>query len=476
MSNNVKLEIADFLGYCDMNGVDALDSAQVEKLENFIFQCNQAMNNADGTPLVADAIYDRLVEILKQVNPDAEILGQVWSDDVVPMEEVESEDVYRFLRQEPMRSICTCKSYDCQELQDFVKRLPADRTFDAHVSFKENGHGIRIVYCWGTFESATSRARNSAGRDLTKQLGIILANAGLDNIEALSDYEVAEIRGEVLLPLSNLDTARSYNKDIVSAFSGVSSMLRDSATREETSLLHFVAYKLFLDGIEYSTKEEEYQLLEQLGFTVPTYWIIPDLSKETLLDDLPGIVEECEAAIHPEDGEDYDYYTDGLVFEINDRELFNELGSDGKKYNYGNVALKVGYWRQDLYSGYIQTIMWTDGKTKYSPVAIVGEEPFMAVYTEDEDPKYIVNQSQIDNWKKLGVVTAGGNKVRRVPLYEPNNMLMLNAYPGEVLHFRYGGEAGVVPCFPDGTPLANAKVRSMFEVDEYEDTDNFGVW
>lgn len=464
--NSVKLEIADFLGYCDLNGVDALTSEQVERLENYIFQCNQAMNT-DGVPLVADAIYDRMCEILKQVNPDAEILGEVWSDDVVPEEDME-QDIYKHLREEPMRSICTCKSYDCQELLDFVKRLPDGETFDAHVSVKENGHGIRLVYCYGLLEDATSRARNSAGHNITRQLNLVLGRDGLENLEDICELDVVEIRGELVLPLSNLARAREFNPEIVSAFSGVSSMLRDSASEEETNLLSFVAYHIIADGFNFATKDEEYQFLESLGFTTPLSWVITDLSKETLLDELPAIVEDCEAEVKPDEygNGGYEFYTDGLVFEVNDRELFKAMGSDGKKYNYGNVALKVGYWRQDLYSGFIQTILWTDGKTKYSPVAIVAEEPDMAEYEDCTYKSYITSIKEIENWKELGVVTAGGNRVRRVPLYEPNNMLILNAYIGEVLYFRYGGEAGVVPCFPDGTPLADAKIRNMLEEDD----------
>lgn len=57
------------------------------------------------------------------------------------------------------------------------------------------------------------------------------------------------------------------------------------------------------------------------------------------------------------------------------------------------------------------------------------------------------------NYEELGTLSSQGNRVRRVPLYEPKNILILDAYPGEPLYFRYGGEAGVVPCFPDGRLL-----------------------
>ena len=71
-----------------------------------------------------------------------------------------------------------------------------------------------------------------------------------------------EIRGEVVLPLSKLGEARQYNPNIVSAFSGVASMLRDSASEDETKLLDFVAYKVVSDDIHFNTKSEEYEFLE----------------------------------------------------------------------------------------------------------------------------------------------------------------------------------------------------------------------
>lgn len=473
MNNNLKLEIADFLGFCDLNGVEALESSQVEQLENYIYQCNHALV-AGETPIVVDAIYDRLCEILKQVNPDAEILGELWSDADAPVSDEElSRDVYALLNKYPMMSICTCKSFDCQELQDFVDRLPEGVSFDAHVSCKENGHGVRVVYCNGYIEDATSRMRASGGHNITNQMTLILGKNGLDNVDGLVDYDMIEIRGEVVLPFANLDTARSYNPSIVSAFSGVASMLRDSASEEETGLLDFVAYKVVSDDITFATKQEEYEFLESLGFTTPLYWIVQDLSKETLLSELPQIVSDCEDEVRQNEFGDngYEYYTDGLVFEINDRELFNSLGSDGHKYNYGNIALKVGFWQQDLYYGYVQTIMWTDGKVKYSPVAIIADEPDVIEFEDYYDKPYITDIKEVSNWKELGVVTAGGNRVRRVPLYEPNNMLMLDAYVGNLIHFRYGGEAGVIPCFSDGTPLANAKIKQTFEEDSYEEYD-----
>lgn len=463
--NNIVLKISDFLGYCDLNGLEAFNTERVQELEDYIVACNEAQNNGDS--IVADAIYDRLMEILRKVNPDSELCQHIWEDSTE-----EFDDTDTIIRNNPMYSIQTVKSYECDELMNYVKRLPDGVVFDAHLSVKLNGHGIRNKFKNGKFFNARSRARSSAGRDITKQLKVILYDCGCDEIDDLSGFDLCEVRGELCLPFENLDKAREFNPEIKSAFSGVASMSRDSASEEEWGLLRFVAYEFIAEDMHFQTKQEEYEFLEELGFETPLSWVVEGLSKETLLSELPSIIEDCEAEVVPDKDANglpvggYSYYTDGVVFTINDYSLFRSIGDDGSHYKFGNMALKVGYWKQDMYSGYIQTILWTKGKTKLSPVAIVSERIDDIEFEDLGDNLYIMDKKEITNWKDLGVTTASGNRVKRIPLYEPNNMIALDAYRGNVIHFRYGGEAGVVPCFPDGTPLIDGRIKQAFTDDE----------
>lgn len=458
-NTNVVLKIGNFLGFCDLNGVDAINSEQVQELEEYISQANEARRA--GTELIPDAIWDRLMEILRQVNPDSELCKYIWEDTVDEMDD--TDDI---VRSNPMFSIQTVKSWDCDEFKNFVKRLPNDVTFDGHLSVKLNGHGIRLKYRNGQFFNARSRARSSAGRDITNQLSVVLGNSGLDIISGLSDFDLCEVRGEWLLPFANLDAARSYNGDIKSAFSGVASMGRDSASETEWGLLSFVAYEFLAPDMHFQSKSEEYEFLESLGFETPAYWRLEELSKDTLLEELKTAVADCETEIKPSDtNPGYEYYTDGLVFALDNVEFFRTLGDDGGHYKYGNIALKLGYWEQNIIDGFVQTILWTKGKSKLSPVAIISADEGDAVFTSGVAQPFIFDLKEIANWKDIGVVTKSGNRVRRVPLYEPSNLVQLDAYPGEVLHFRYGGEAGVVPCFADGTPLLDGRIKGAL-VDE----------
>ena len=432
--NDLNLRIEGMLGIINNYGASGFGETEIENLERIILDCNELMKKPDAVQ-IADSIFDTLYDMLKQVNPDSLILQEIWEDG-----EDEITDYTEMLKQYPMMSIETAKSYECKELMDYIDRVPDIASYFA--SYKINGHGVRVVYYNGELVSATSRARGSKGRDLTRQLRIICGRYK----EELQDYGLVEFRGEVALPFANLAKAREFNPEIKSAFSGVSSMLRDSASDEEVALLDFLCYGFLAPGFSFSDREEEFQEISRLGFITPEYTMIEECSKEDLPDYLPELIKIFE------DGyEDFGYFCDGVVFEVNDKDVFNSMGIDGN-HRLGNIALKVGIWEQVQYCGFVQKILWTKGKVKLSPVAIVADESDMLI--EDEEGKMV-------NWDDLGVLTAQGNKVRRVPLYEPKNILILDAYVGNPIWFRYGGEAGVVPCFSDGRLLKEDTVKEI---------------
>lgn len=431
---DLKVRLEGMLGFIDINGTNGFDDSKIEELESIILECNSLMTGS-ATNQVADSIYDALYDVLKVVSPESRVLSGIWEGDG------DITDYTELLVKNPMMSIETAKSYDCKALSDFINRMPIEKE-SYFASYKINGHGIRVVYKDGDLVSATSRARSSAGRDLTWQLQSLLGN----HKSELEDYGTVELRGELCLPIKNLEEARVYNPSIKSAFSAVSSLIRPSTTEEEVRLLDFLCYGFLVDGVEFSEREEEFQEIMKCGFSVPEYMLIEEASR----DDLLGVINDVIDAFE-EGYEEFGYFCDGVVFECNDRELFKALGTEGN-HNLGNIALKVGVWEQVSYVGYVQEIIWKRGKSKLSPVALVAEEPSMLI-TDDT--------GKVLNMDDLGVLTAQGNKVRNVPLYEPKNILILNAYPGEPINFRYGGEAGVVPCFPDGRLLKEDAAKEV---------------
>ena len=422
----MNLEIGTFLRGVEDSGIDSLTEGLVDRLEYYISQCDEHL---EEDPLVEDAVYDKLVSILEKVRPDSAKLSTVWSKD----SDLElDEDLNKFLFEYPMRSIRTVKSLVSSEVSWFTAGLP--EVFDLHLALKENGHGVRVVYNCGYLELATSRGRSTAGRDITRHLRVLLG----ETCDKLIDYEITELRAEVVLPYSNLERAREFNPSIKNSFTSVSSLLRESATDEEIGLLKVIVYGVYSDALTFKTEGDMYSFLaDDVGLEIPMDWVIPNVFRSDLVGELTNALRDIEEACI-----DYDYFTDGVVVSVDDCELFKELGDFNGKYRLGNMALKVGKWEQSLYSSEILEIRWMRGKTKKIPVAIV--EP---------------------------TLTASGSSVSKVPLYGPNYMLMLEAYTGNIIHFRYGGEAGVVPTTPDGRILTKGYIQNQVDDDYAEYSD-----
>lgn len=406
--------IGNLLAFVDAYGVSSLQEDQIENLESYIQDCNDAMNTNEE-PLVEDAVYDKLVEILTKARSTSPILQELWSAD--------SDTVGSYndlLDKHPMASIQTVKSWEDDNITKFIQRMPDVSSYLA--AYKINGHGIRIVYKDGQMVEATTRGRSTNGRSILEHMRVLLGEYN----EALAGEGLVEIRGELALRLNRLEDARKFNPTLKSAFSAVSSLIKPSASEEEIKLLDFLAYRVYIEDFEFTTLEEIYSTLEEWGYSVPQYISLEDVSKEELFDSMQTVVSDLEESL-----DDFGYFCDGVVFEANEGLVREDNEGDGKYHNY-NLALKVNSWSQDLYTGYIKEIKWKRGKSKLSPVAVVSE-------SLDSDE---------------GVLTVQGNRVKNVPLYNPKNILVLSAYLDCPINFKYGGEAGVVPCFPDGRLLS----------------------
>lgn len=411
---NTVVEIGNLLSQVDLHGVSSLQEDKIEALERYIQDCNEAMNG-DGEPLVEDAIYDKLVQLLTQVRSDSPVLQELWSEDDKVV-----GSYNKLLEENPMVSILTVKSWNDDAITQFIQRMPETANYLA--SYKINGHGIRVVYNDGNLVEATTRGRSTNGRDITEHVKIILG----DYNEALSEYGLVEIRGELALKLSNLDKAREFTPGLKSAFSAVSSLIKPSATKEEVELLDFLTYGVYIEDYDFSSKEEVFSQLSEWGFETTEYISLEEISKDDLLENMKEVVSALESNY-----EEFGYFCDGVVFEVSDGDVRSYLEGEGKYHDY-NLALKVDSWSQDIYTGYIKEVTWKRGKFKLNPVAVVVEG---------------LNSNE-------GVLTVQGNRVKNIPLYNPKNILILKAYIGSPLSFKYGGEAGVVPCFPDGKLLS----------------------
>ena len=117
--DSLNLRIEEMLGYLDTYGTGNFDDERVERLEAILQDCNKNMNNLYVEP-VPDSIYDYLYETLKKVKPSSGIFAEIWD------EEGDITDYTDLLVKNPMMSIETAKSYNCDALMNFINRLPEE--------------------------------------------------------------------------------------------------------------------------------------------------------------------------------------------------------------------------------------------------------------------------------------------------------------------------------------------------------------
>lgn len=400
---------------------NTLSQDDLPKLRDIINDANVAYG--DGYPIIEDSVYDVLRQALESIEPEDTLVTDTWEQSSTSIDDDFTEAISSWgsmLNQHPMLSIKTAKgindSYYVAYIANLLNILLTNDSVNLHFSYKINGHGIRLVYNNGELVSATSRARGGHGDNLLPLIKDIAPNH-------INRTGLIEIRGELCLPLSNLDKAREYNPDIKSALSAVTSL--KASPSKYHNLLTILYYGYYEDGIDFKTKTDEYQFLSDLGFTTPQY-MTQSLSKDydfnTISDIIQKNLSDFELSY-----DDFGYFCDGVVCTIDDYELFDEQPIEGS-YSTGNIALKMGLWRQTGYVGIVKEIIWIPGKTVLNPVALV------------VDP----------NTREDGVLVSEGFRVKKVPLYNLSVIVRLNLSIGSYLCFNYGGESGVIPTFENG--------------------------
>lgn len=368
---------------------------------------------ADGEPLVEDSVYDQYRRLLEVLKPDSEMLTRNWEKD--SGDELD-EDLDYYLKTKGMKSIRTCTCEDDIKAKQEAYRALNKECITCLVSNKLNGHAFRAVYKFGDLVEATTRGRTGKGKSILRHMKMLLPN----HVEFWECTELTEVRGELLIKQKVYD--EKYKDTYASPLSTVTSFRRDSATYEEIKNLSAVCYKIFQTDDPYESLQEEYEHLESVGFEIPHMEIktfeVDKFSKQVL-----EIVKDWGKRY--EKGELSEYNCDGIVIAINNSSDFYSLGEDGNSF-VGNMAVKMGVWECSHYQSIIEKIEWTQKKQWLVPKA-----------------------------KIKPVKTVAGQTVYVVPLYNVGVIQRLGLKVGSEIHFRFGGETGVMLLTPDGKSVSN---------------------
>ncbi len=279
-------------------------------------------------PSVSDAVYDSLFAELKEFesdNPD-QIAAESPTQRVgtQPLEKFE-----KFTHRVRMISLLDC--FSTEEAEAWLGRIakldPAVNSSEFMVDSKKDGLACALHYEDGLLVRAVTRGDGTTGEVVTDNIKTIKTVP----IRLPSDHPFStgytEVRGEIVLNKSDFE---KINEDRIAEDEEPYKNPRNLAAGTIRQLdprlvasrpLRFHAYDLLReDTAEVETNAQAYRDMHDLGF-----YIGDQAHVEKSLEDVLRYAKEFESQ-----REDLPFLTDGLVVKINDRGLYDSLGSVGK--------------------------------------------------------------------------------------------------------------------------------------------------
>jgi len=262
-------------------------SLSISELENLIKHHNHLYWHQQ--PEISDADYDLLVEQLKSLNPESDVL----SDLGFKFDEVGT----KVQHQKPMLSLDKC--YDEENLLKWTNKSPKCSWV---MMPKIDGMACSLLYKNGRLIQGATRGTGVIGEDITQNIAQVVPN----KIEISGEIE---IRGELYLPIS---TFVQYQNEYSNPRNAVAGFCKRKEQTQNIGI-KFLAYDL-IDAVT-NNMIDKLTTLSLQGFDIP-FW---KLFKSDFL--MQAAYEEVL-----EHRQSYDYEMDGIVFRINEDQIYEEMG------------------------------------------------------------------------------------------------------------------------------------------------------
>ena len=270
-----------------------------------------------------------------------------------------------------------------EEVEAWMKRLEKWDAADAELfcEVKMDGLALALRYEQGVLVTAATRGTGTHGEDVThnaraidaiplslrqpndKELAVLqrlgVPDSVCDRLRNVRTLSV-EARGEVYLKRTVFDlfNAREVQEGR-EAFANPRNAAAGTMRQLDPSIaagrgLSFFGYALLLEGL--TTHEQEHRVLQVLGIPVN-----PRMCRVKTLEEAEDFYEALVA-----ERETLDYWTDGVVLNVNARALFAKLGVAGKAPR-GAVAWK---YPAEEATTILEDVIWSVGRTgQVTPVA-----------------------------------------------------------------------------------------------------------
>jgi DNA ligase (NAD+) len=292
----------------------------------------RAYYEADA-PTVSDAVYDTLVRELKELDrqyPEfADLNFVIYRVGGAPL-----DAFTKVAHRSRMLSLNDAFSYDEVRAWDTrIKKLIPHEKFQYFAELKLDGLAVSLIYENSVLVRGATRGDGNIGEDITQNLKTISSIPLRLKGEAPS---YVEVRGEAVMSKATLKRLnKKYEKEgkqllanTRNAAAGSLRQLDPKVTRERN--LDFFAWDIAeLADTSIQTHSQKHATLREFGFQVADH--------EKVSKDFEGIFKMIEG--FAKEREKYPYGTDGIVIQVDELALHDELGVVGKAPRYA-IAYK----------------------------------------------------------------------------------------------------------------------------------------
>lgn len=302
----------------------AINKMQLEKMKRLIVKikdADEAYFKYDN-PKMTDREYDKLVDELKNMEQSMGVIYSNSPTQTVPGEILDELEKKRHTR--PMLSADKTKSVD-----SLVKFSDGH---DVILSWKLDGLTLVLRYSYGRLQLALTRGKGGViGEDVTHTVKTFL-NVPL----TIPVKDTFELRGEGVISWENFD---KINFALEEPYAHPRNLAAGSTRKLDSSeskkrYLEFFAFELITDNPRITSKSEQFQFMEDIGFSVVPHTMLPNANK----DSIKRVMEQF-------DPKKFGYPVDGIMMEYNDIAYGRSLGKTGHHENR-LIAYK---WEDELF-------------------------------------------------------------------------------------------------------------------------------
>lgn len=275
-----------------------------------------------GESLIGDTEYDKLMKELEKLEEENPELKSENSPTQMVGSSLTDSKFNKVTHKEAMLSLSN--TYNTGDVNDFdgrVRKLSDLEKIEYVAEMKLDGLSISVHYENGKLVQAVTRGDGKIGEDVTEN---VMQIASIPHF--LKEKVSFEVRGEIVLPLSEFDKLNNKRKEADEApfanpRNAASGTLRqlDAEMVKERNLDCYFYFIPNADSLGIETHSESLEYIAKQGLkTTGIYKVFNIEDVESVITDLANQRESL------------DYETDGLVIKVNTLALYDELGNTTK--------------------------------------------------------------------------------------------------------------------------------------------------